>query len=169
MAQQQDSAVGPWTVRIYQPADKAAVNRLYEEGLLLGQIDPRDTAADIDNIQEAYFGDARDCFWVAHAQGQVIGTIGVAHEVENIAEVRRLRVDKAWQQNNVATDLIKAALWHCRYKGYLKVVFASRFERTATMDLFHRLGFHYTRARNVFDKELLEFYLDLYQQRKQEP
>ena len=163
MTQQPDSTENAWTVRLYQPADKATVNRLYEEGLLAGQVDPRDTAADMENIPEAYFSDARDCFWVAQAQDQVIGTIAVAHEVEHTAQVRRLRVDKTWQTSTVASDLIKTALRHCRHAGYLKVVFETRFERSAALDLFQRLGFHYTRARSVFDKELLEFYLNLYQ------
>jgi hypothetical protein len=36
------------------------------------------------------------------------------------------------------------------------------------VDLFQRLGFHYTRARSVFDKELLEFYLNLYQNQQKQ-
>jgi N-acetylglutamate synthase-like GNAT family acetyltransferase len=169
MTQPAEKTENPWTVRLYQPQDKPQVNRLYEEGMLAGQVDPRDTAADIDNIADAYFSDSRDSFWVAQANAEVIGTIAVAHELEHTAQVRRLRVDKAWQPTTVASDLIKTALSHCRHAGYLKVVFETRFERTATVDLFQRLGFHYTRARNVFDKELLEFYLNLYKSQHPDP
>ena len=156
----------PWIVRPYQSADQAVVDRLYNEGLLVGAVDPRDSAADIENIHEAYFSDSRDGFWVAQVDVTVVGTIAVAHEVEHTAQVRRLRVDKAWQQSELPQALIEMALHHCRHTGYLKVVFETRFERSATMDLFAKLGFHYTRARNISDRELLEFYLDLYQARK---
>jgi len=94
--------------------------------------------------------------------------IGVANEGEHIAEIRRLRVDKDWQHTPIAERLIETALAHCREHGYLKVVFDTRFERTAAVDYFDRFVFQHTRTKSVKDKELLEFYLDLYRQTEDE-
>ncbi|MCC6679588.1 MAG: GNAT family N-acetyltransferase [Phycisphaeraceae bacterium] len=150
-------------VRPYEPQDQVAVEVLYHDGLLAGQIAPNDTGADIDNIQEAYFSNERCRFWVAEVRGQVLGMIGVAEDEQDIAEVRRLRVAKTHQQTNIGHALLETAINHCRDHRYLKVRLDTRFERGAVLDLFDRSGFEHTRTKNVHGKELLEFYVDLYQ------
>mgnify|MGYP002624410219 FL=1 len=53
---------------------------------------------------------------------------------------------------------------HCTHHGYLKVVFDTRFDTDAAVDMFDRFGFQHTRTKAVQGKDLLEFYLDLYRQ-----
>ena len=150
--------------RTYQPSDQQAVSRLYNDGLLRGQPAPNDTGADIENIHEGYFTDDANHFWVAEIDGQVVGMIGVARDTEHTAEIRRLRVDKQWQASAVGGKLIETALHHCTHHGYLKVVFDTRFDTDAAVDMFDRFGFQHTRTKAVQGKDLLEFYLDLYRQ-----
>ncbi len=159
-------ALPPVAVRTYAPDDQPAVSRLYTEGLLQGQIAPNDTGADIDNIQAAYFDDPANHFWVAVVDGQVRGMIGVAREHEHTAEIRRLRVDKSLQHTPIGGQLLEIALEHCKSHGFLKVVLDTRFDPTAVLDLFDRFGFQHTRTRSLHQKDLLEFYLDLYRQAK---
>lgn len=149
-------------VRRFKSDDQTEVSRLYTAGLLKGHIAPNDTGADIENIEAAYFHDEASYFWVADHNGQVVGMIGVAHDQKHTAEIRRLRVDTSWQQSNIAARLFETALAHCRHHGYLKVVLDTRFDPNAALDLFHRFGFQHTRTKNVQDKEMFEFYLDLY-------
>jgi len=149
-------------VRTYCPGDHQAVTRLYDSGLLDGQIAPNDTGADIENMQEAYFSDPRNRFWVAEVDGDIRGMVGVARDREHVAEIRRLRVDKQWQDSPIGARLIETAIAHCKHHGYLKVVLDTRFERDAAIDLFDRFGFQHTRTKNTQSKDLLEFYLDLY-------
>ncbi|HEX7010042.1 MAG TPA: GNAT family N-acetyltransferase [Phycisphaeraceae bacterium] len=153
-----------FVVRSYQPHDQAAVSHLYTAGLLAGQIAPNDTGADIENIPQAYFDSERHHFWVAEADGQVVGMIGVASDEPHTAEIRRLRVRPQDQHTAIAARLLETAVAHCKRHGYLKVVLDTRFERNAAMDLFDKIGFQHTRTRNVHGKEMLEFYLDLYRQ-----
>ena len=148
-------------IRSYKQPDQQAVWQLYHEGLLAGQISPNDTAADMENVADAYFEDPRNNLWVAEADG-LVGMIGVAAEREHTAEIRRLRVKKDWQGSALAGRLIETALAHCKQHAYVKVVFDTRFERQAAVDLFERFGFQHTRTKPVHGKELLEFYLDLY-------
>ncbi len=139
-------------VRRYEPRDHAAVETLYHDGLLAGQIAPNDTGADIDNIQEAYFSNERSNFWVAEVRGAVLGMIGVAEDEQDIAEIRRLRVARSHQQTNIGHALLETAINHCRDHRYLKVRFDTRFERGAALDLFDRSGFEHTRTKNVQGK-----------------
>lgn len=152
------------TVRTFDAADQQAVSRLYDEGLLAGQIAPNDTGADIDNLAEAYFTNEHDHFWIAEHNGQVLGMIGVAGEDQNTAEVRRLRVEKDYQDTQIAEKLLETALTHCKHHGYLKIRLDTRFDPDAVVDLFDRFGFQHTRTKSIQGKELLEFYLDLYRQ-----
>jgi putative acetyltransferase len=156
------------SVRSYRPEDRPAVSRLYTEGLLEGQIAANDTGADIENIAEAYLSAPENHFWVAERDGEVLGMIGVAREEEHLAEIRRLRVHPSHQQTGIAAELMRTALSHCRHHGYLKVVLDTRFTRNSVLEIFDRFGFQHTRSKNMHGKELLEFYLDLYRQRKDE-
>jgi ribosomal protein S18 acetylase RimI-like enzyme len=155
-------------IRTYRVEDQPRVSQLYAKGLLVGQILPNDTGVDIDDIPQAYLADRASHFWVAEVRDEVVGMIGVARDTQHTAEIRRLRVDKAWQDKPIAARLIETALKHCRQHGYLKVVLDTRFERAAAVDLFERFGFQSTApARSgpaAGRDEPLEFYLDLYRQ-----
>lgn len=156
------------SVRTYRDADQTQVSRLYTDGLLAGQLAPNDTGADIENIQEAYFDSPGNHFWVADLNGEILGMIGVARDEASVAEIRRLRVRKEWQQSAIGARLVETALAHCKHHGYLKVVLDTRFERGAVQDLFEKFGFHHTRTKSLHGKELLEFYLDLYRPLKKD-
>lgn len=158
-------------VRTYQDTDQAGVERLYTEGLLAGQIAANDTGADIENIHEAYLNDPAAHFWVCEGEGEegkLLGMIGVAREAEHTAEIRRLRVDKAYPQDFIGGKLIETALAHCQRSGYLKVVLDTRFRKDAVLGLFDRFGFQHNRTRSHQEKDSLEFYLDLYRGPKAE-
>lgn len=156
------------TIRTYQERDQAIVERLYTEGLLAGQIDPNDTAADIDHLHDTYFSDERDHFWIAELYGQVLGMIGVLHDENMTAEIRRLRAVHDWQNTLLPARLLETAVAHCRRHGFVKVVLDTRFERTIALDLFTRLGFQHTRTKAHHGRETLEFYLDIYRPKKHE-
>ena len=155
------------TVRRYHRDDQPAVAHLYTDGLLAGQLAPNDTGADIDNIDQAYFEDPRHHFWVAQVHDRVVGMIGVGSDERDTAEIRRLRVDPAYQHTAIARALLQTAVAHCRHHGYLKVVLDTRFEPEAAVDLFDQVGFQHHRTKSLHGKELLEFFLDLY--RRPEP
>jgi len=155
-------------IRSYQPEDHATVSRLYTDGLLTGQIAPNDTGADIENIQEAYFTEDANHFWVAELDDAILGMIGVARDREHTAEIRRLRVEKDWQHTDIAERLIETALTFCKHHQYLKIVLDTRAStQSRAKELFDRFSFQHTRTRIAQGKDLLEFYLDLYRPPKQ--
>lgn len=151
------------TIRTYTAGDQSVVARLYTEGLLAGQIADNDTGADIDMIDEAYLRSERSHFWVAEHKGRVVGMIGVADDGDDVAEVRRLRVDHDFQNRGIAGRLLEMAVQFCRHHGYLKVRLDTRLETGSNVvATFDRFAFQHARSREVPGKELLEFYLDLY-------
>ncbi|MEM9414280.1 MAG: GNAT family N-acetyltransferase [Planctomycetota bacterium] len=155
-------------VRSYEKQDQADVAKLYDEGLLAGQIAPNDSGADLDYIQEAYFDDVRHHFWVAELEGKILGMIGVASDEEHTAEIRRLRVAAQYQGTGIAAVLLETAIAHCKHHSYLKIRLDTRFEKDAAVDIFERVGFQHTRTRPSPGKEMLEFYLDLYRKEDDE-
>ncbi len=161
-----DNTLPGLIVRSFEPRDQQAVLRLYDHGLLAGQIAPNDSGADIDNMREAYFDSERHHFWVAVLNDQVVGMIGVASDEPHTAEVRRLRVEPEHQQTPIADKLLETAINHCKHHGYLKVRLDTRFERDVAVGLFDHVGFQHTRTKSMHGKDLLEFYLDLYRQDK---
>ncbi len=154
------------TIRSYRPTDHAAVSDLYEKGLLAGSHDFNDTAADLDFMQEAYFSQEKDHFWVAELDGELVGCVGLVHE-ENIAQVRRLRVVGALQDSPLAVRLLDTALRHCRQHGALKVVLDTRIDAERAISLLQTSGFQFSGGKQIQGKEVLEFYFNIY--RKPEP
>lgn len=163
-----DEQAGALVVRSYQDADHEQVTRLYDEGLLAGQIAPNDSGADLDYIREAYFDSERHHFWVAENGGRCVGMIGVASDEDHTAEIRRLRVAKDLQGTGIAAQLLETAISHCKHHGYLKIRLDTRFEKDEAVGLFDRVGFQHTRTRPTPGKETLEFYLDLYRKEEDE-
>lgn len=161
-------------IRSYRSGDAPGVRWLFEHGLLMGQIHPNDTAADIDNIEEAYLAQNRGHFWVAQGdQGGLVGMVGVAEEDQNLAEIRRLRVDPRYRsqdgRHGVEHRLMEVALAFCREQGYLKVVLDTHYEQGPAKEVFEKFAFQHNRTRNIAGKELLEFYLDLYHKPHPDP
>ena len=154
-------------MRLAENSDQPALRELFREGLVEGLVGDNDTGADIDNLQEGYFSDdGQSGFWVADYNGLVIGMVGVQKSGDSAAEVRRLRVRGTFRRHGIGTLLMEKALAFCRHHGYLKIVLDVRIERGPAISLFEKFGFAHTRTREIDNRKLLDFYLDLYRDPK---
>lgn len=143
--------------------DVDALSVLFEMGCLEGQVPENDTGADIENLMEAYFGDeGASGFWVARWDGEIIGMVGVQRHDENVAEIRRLRVHPEYRRHGVGTRLMETAIQFCRDRSYLKVILDTRVEREPAIRIFEKFGFQHARTREVNQRRLIDFYLDMY-------
>lgn len=143
--------------------DAAAVRRLYQEGLLGGQLAENDTGIDIDDVESAYFCSGSGHFWVAvNEQEEVIGTIGVQSHDEGVGEIRRLRVHPNHRRRGVGSRLLEQAIRFCREANFLKIMLDTHIEREPAIKLFEKFHFRHGRTRQTNGKQLLVFYLDLY-------
>ncbi len=163
-----DSHAGPaFHIRSFCDADLPACRKLYKEGLLAGKLAENDTGFDIDDIVSAYMSKRGSHFWVAQTlDGDVVGTIGVQSHEAGVAEIRRLRVSKSHRRRGIGTGLVEAAVRFCNENAYLKVTLDTFVDREPAIRLFEKFRFHHSKTKKVGDKEMLYFYLDLYQGEK---
>lgn len=157
-------------IRSYRSDDAAACLQLYREGLLGGKIADNDTGLDMDDIDRAYMAEPGSHFWVAESTeagnghgGEIIGMIGVQHHEESVGEIRRLRVRTDSRRRGIGAALVEVALKFCKEKGYLKIALDTFIEREPAIKLFEKFNFRHHRTRTVAGKDVLHFYLDLYQ------
>lgn len=150
-----------FVIRSFTPADDAACRDLYEQGRIGGQLAENDTGLDIDDITAAYMKPPGNHFWVAEADGRVVGMIGLMHS-DGTGEIRRLRVAQSHRRRGIGSALLETALEFCREQNYLKVALDTYVEREPTVKLFEKFHFRHNRSREYAGKELMYFYLDLY-------
>jgi ribosomal protein S18 acetylase RimI-like enzyme len=150
-------------IRPAEPSDHAVICDLFYSGVVEGQVHSNDTGADIENLQEGYFADEGESgFWVASYGDDVIGMIGVQKTLDNVAEIRRLRVKQGFRRKSVGTQLMKHAIMFCQRRGYLKVTLDVQIDRGPAIALFDKFGFKHARSREVNGRKMLDFLLDLY-------
>lgn len=153
----------PVKIRSFEPRDAQVVRHLYNEGLIGGKIADNDTGIDMDDVQAAYMRTRGSHFWVAeNPAGEVVGMIGVQWSEDGEGEIRRLRVRPDSRRRGIGAMLLERALKFCEEQHYLKVKLDTFIEREAALKLFKKFKFVHSRTREVGDKSLLYFYLDLY-------
>ena len=157
-------------IRSFRREDLPACTQLYREGLLGGKIAENDTGLDMDDIESAYMANPGSHFWVAQTVGEtdgrpdeIVGMIGVQQHEDNVGEIRRLRVRQDQRRRGIGSALIETALKFCRDRGYLKIALDTFVEREPAIKLFEKFHFRHSRTRSVGDKDVMHFYLDLYQ------
>jgi ribosomal protein S18 acetylase RimI-like enzyme len=154
----------PFIVRSFADADLPACRKLYSEGLLGGKLAENDTGFDIDDIPLAYMKHPGSHFWVAQIpDGQVVGMIGVQRHEQGDGEIRRLRVSRAHRRRGIGRALVEAAIKFCAENECLKVTLDTFIDREPAVKLFERFRFNHSKTKKVGEKEMLYFYLDLYQ------
>jgi len=160
----------PYIIRSFRRDDIQACTQLYVEGLLGGKIAENDTGLDIDDIERAYMNKPGSHFWIAETAGvadgaakQVIGMVGVQQHEDSVGEIRRLRVRREFRRRGIGSALVEVALKFCRDRGYLKIALDTFMEREPAVKLFEKFHFRHSRTRNVMGKDVMHFYLDLYQ------
>ena len=158
-----DSTTIAATIRTFEKKDGHACADLYRQAILGGKLAENDTGVDIDDIAAAYLSSPGSHFWVAeNEQGEVVGMIGVQQYDDGVGEMRRLRVREDHRRRGIGTALLETALAFCRDRQYLKVKLDTFTEREPAIALFEKFQFRHSHARQVGERQLLYFYLDLY-------
>jgi ribosomal protein S18 acetylase RimI-like enzyme len=159
----------PILIRSFEEADQAACAALYVDGLLQGKLADNDSGLDIDNIFAAYMIPDGCHFWVAVPENEpqtIVGMIGVQQDSPGVGEIRRLRVRTDYRRRGIGSRLLETAIRFCHDHQYLKITLDTFLERDAAVRLFEKFRFRHSRTKQVHDRELLYFYLDLYTQER---
>jgi N-acetylglutamate synthase-like GNAT family acetyltransferase len=152
-------------VRSFQATDRAQILRLHAGTAPAGAVDCN-CATNIDQIAERYFGRPQDHFWVAEAWGEIVGTVGICVHDQNVAHVHCLRTVDNLKDDLVRRGLVEVAARHAHQHGCLKLVVHSpngHVDIGRAAEFLHRLGFEFSRHREIDERAVLEFYLNLYE------
>ena len=81
------------------------------------------------------FGQNVDIPDMSERNDEIVGMIGVQEVRDDVAEVRRLRVDGAQRRRGIGTALMEQALTFCRDHSYVKIVLDVRIERSPAIEM----------------------------------
>jgi N-acetylglutamate synthase-like GNAT family acetyltransferase len=152
-------------VRSFQAGDRAQILRLHAARAPGDGVDCN-CAANIDQIAETYFRRPQDHFWVAEARGEIVGTVGICVHDENVAHLGCLRAADDSADAVIRKGLVRVAASHAHQHGCLKLVVhapQSQVDIGRAAEFLHRLGFEFSRHREIEKRVVLEFYLNLYE------
>jgi hypothetical protein len=107
-----------YTIRTFAEDDRADVERLASEGLLVGHVDHSGSATEADPHGSGAGYPTPHSFWVVEAQGHVIGTIAMLDGDPDVGRLLQLRVAPAWRDDpRIAKCLVSAAVAHRQVPG----------------------------------------------------
>ena len=99
---------------------------------------PKETHAfptdDLNHIAASY-GNLGEAFFVALANGKVVGTVGIKQEDKRTALLRRFFVEAPHRRQKIGSRLLERAIAFCREVGYDELI----FKTTSTMERAIRL------------------------------
>ncbi|OGW78045.1 MAG: hypothetical protein A2Z83_09760 [Omnitrophica bacterium GWA2_52_8] len=154
-------------IRRFAPGDESSVRELIN-GIMSREF--RDDLSaypteDINDLPKAY-GGIGEAFFVALADGKVVGTIGIKKEDGRIALMRRLFVESHYRKKSIGTKLIQRALQFCDEVGYEEVVFRMTSHMNSAAKACQKCGFVQRAKLQLGPIELLKFVLSLSHVRK---
>ncbi|MFC1576454.1 GNAT family N-acetyltransferase [Candidatus Omnitrophota bacterium] len=129
-------------VREYRPSDSEGVKNLILS--ILEKEYPFDRSAyrdtDISDISGTYSGKG-SAFYVAEADNEIMGTVGVKRDAKESALLRRLFVEEKHRKKGLGTMLIDKAIEFCRQESYGEIIFRATDRMSAAMKLCKKKGF----------------------------
>lgn len=80
-------------------------------------------------------------FFVLKDDGEIIGTVAIINKGNNIAELKRLYVNKKYQGKGLGSKLLSAAIAYCKEHGFIKLEFETNKKFTKAHLLYQKRGF----------------------------
>lgn len=143
-------------IRVFEPGDQPAVIALVlpiqqdEFGVEITAEEQPDLI-DIAN----YFQAAGGNFWVAEADGALVGTIGLKPFNAHSVALKKMFVDRAWRGGGLAAGLLDAALDWARVAGFRDVYLGTTDKMIAAHCFYEKYGFHRVEKARLPDDFIL--------------
>lgn len=149
--------VPPLTVRRYQPGDDAAVYDLHVRALQHVNANlPGPWDADLTDIPAAYLHNGGE-FLVGVADGRVVAMGAFRRTDAQRAELKRMRVDPAYQGRGYGRFILRELEERARDMGYEVLHLDTTAKQTAALHLYRNHGYVQTGAATFQGLELLFF------------
>jgi GNAT superfamily N-acetyltransferase len=120
-------------------------------------VDNSDYEDDLRNIERDYLRPGSN-FWVAEADGDLVGMVAAQRIDDRTGRLRRMRVTGEWRRKGLATSLLRTVEEFCRDQGYSRLILDTTEQQTAAHRLYEGAGFTRTGERTlgpfrIFDYE----------------
>jgi len=100
----------------------------------------RSLAEEIDRILD-YYGERQGGFWVAEANGRLLGMFGLEPASPCAMELRRMYVDPTARRNGIARAMLWFAEDECRRRGILRLALSTSELQPAAIALYRASGY----------------------------
>ena len=138
------------TYRTYKPEDYEAVRDLFRNGLMdfagenegeFSRYVQQSLDDDLQDIAGQYLDSQNNHFWVAEAEGRIVGMVGVQRRGEEEAELRRMSVAADFRRQGIGVGLLETAQEFCRERGYKRLRLTTVSQMTAAIAMYRKFGF----------------------------
>ena len=139
------------TIRRYREADHARImvlQRVAMEAIGFYKDDPH-LHSDLNDIPGNYL-DNRGEFAVGEADGTIVAMGGIRPFGNNLAEVKRMRVDPSCQRMGYGREVLEYLIRRAGELGYSGMVLETSVKQTAAQRLYTKCGFVET-GREIID------------------
>lgn len=132
-------------IRRFRPADQAAARAVILAGLQdhWGTLDPAYNR-DLDDLGQTFAGGE---FWVADAQGEIVGTAGLLVRGPDTGEVVRVSVARAWRRLGLGRRLMAALVATAETRGLRTLTTETTASWADAIAFYEALGFRRTHLR----------------------
>ena len=143
--------------RTYHPEDFYAVRALFRNGLMgfagerqveFSKYVQQSLDDDLADITGQYLDSESNHFWVAEADGRIVGMVGVQGRGEEEAELRRMSVALDSRRQGIGVGLLETVQGFCREKGYQRLRLTTVSQMTAAIAMYRKFGFRLVGEEN---------------------
>ena len=144
-------------------ADLEAVRQL-----VLAHVDERASTPGIENMRDdamrlpGPYVAPLGAIWLAQSSEGAIGCVALRSLPEDVGEVKRMYVDRAWRGRGVGRALLETLIAHARTLGYHHLRLGTLGDMSAARSLYESLGFtpiERYRTDEMVDTEFYELQL----------
>lgn len=147
------------TIRQYRSTDQEAVVKLHVDGLSQFQASIGNPMLDQDihHIEAAYMYNDGE-FLVGVLDSRVVGMGGYRRHDNETAEIKRVRIDLAYQRRGIGQTILTTLEDSARAKGFKKLILDTTSKQLPAQNMFLRNGYRETIRKRFQDMEII-FYM----------
>ncbi len=163
-----DHGAGPsaktgWSIRRAVEANQPEIARFCTRGVRMADDHDIDAQACLSARPANDRGNAA-VTWFALDGETVVGVISLWVQPSGVARVAELCIAPDQRGTALTAELLRFSLRYCRNAGVLKVVLSTHLPQEEAWQLLGECGFDFGRHRRRNGRNVMEYYLNLYQQ-----